>query len=81
MKTADYYTATWCGPCKTFKPIILELVSEGYNITLHDVDVERDFAESNNVQSVPTLVISENGEEVDRLVGVQTKQTVISKLA
>ena len=81
MKTADYYTANWCGPCKTFKPIILELVGEGYNITLHDIDTERDLALTNRIQSVPTLVISENGEEVDRLVGVHTKQSVISKLS
>ena len=29
MKTAKYFSATWCGPCQTFKPIMNEIKSEG----------------------------------------------------
>ena len=27
-----YFTAAWCGPCQRFKPIMQELVSEGYHV-------------------------------------------------
>ena len=81
MKTAKYFTATWCGPCKAFKPIILELISEGYNITIHDVDQEQSLSSQYRVSSVPTTVIEENGVEVDRFVGALPKETVKNKLA
>ena len=80
MKTAKYFTATWCGPCKAFKPIILELISEGYNITIHDVDQEQSLSSQYRVRSIPTMVIDENGVEVDRFVGALPKQSVIQKL-
>jgi thiol-disulfide isomerase/thioredoxin len=32
MKTAKYFSATWCGPCQTFKPIMNEIKSEGYYV-------------------------------------------------
>ena len=81
MKTAKYFTATWCGPCKAFKPIILELISEGYNITIHDVDQNKELASKYGVRSVPTTVIEENGVEVDRFVGALPKETVKNKLS
>ena len=81
MKTAKYFTATWCGPCKAFKPIILELISEGYNITIHDVDENQELSSKYGVRSVPTTVIEENGVEVDRFVGALPKETVKNKLS
>ena len=81
MRTAKYFTATWCGPCKAFKPIILELISEGYNITIHDIDENQELASKYGVRSVPTTVIEENGVEVDRFVGASPKETVKEKLS
>ena len=81
MKTAKYFTATWCQPCKAFKPIMEELSREGYSIEFIDVDENQTMAQSMNVRSVPTTIIEENGIEVERLVGVQSKEVVKSKLA
>lgn len=81
MKTAKYFTANWCQPCKSFKPIILELISEGYNITIVDIDQEQSLSSQYRVSSVPTTVIEENGVEVDRFVGALPKETVKNKLA
>ena len=80
MKTAKYFTATWCGPCKAFKPIMNEIKSEGYSVEIIDLDSNQALANQYNVRSVPTTVIEQNGVEVDRFVGGLPKQSVIQEL-
>ena len=80
MRTAKYFTATWCGPCKAFKPVMNEVASEGYSIQFIDIDENKSLASKYGVRSVPTTVIEENGIEVDRFVGALPKQQVIQKL-
>ena len=79
MKTAKYFTA-WCGPCKTFKPVLIESVEEGYSIEIIDLDEQQDIAAQYRISSVPTMVIEENGIEVDRFIGALPKKQVIEKL-
>ena len=81
MKTVKYFSAAWCGPCQTFKPTMKELASEGYNIEFIDIDEQGDAAVEYNVRSVPTTVIIENGVEVNRLIGAQTKRRVVEVLS
>jgi len=80
MKTMKYFSATWCGPCKTFKPIMNEIAGEGHSVQFIDVDQSQDLAAKHNVRSVPTTVIEENGIEVDRIIGSVSKQQIMSKL-
>ena len=81
MKSVKYFSAVWCGPCQTFKPTMKELASEGYNIEFIDIDEQGDAAVQYNVRSVPTTVIIENGVEVNRLIGAQTKRRVVEVLS
>ena len=80
MKTIKYFSATWCGPCQTFKPVMNEIASEGYSVQFIDIDQSSALAESYNVRAVPTVVIEENGSEVDRFIGSIPKQMVLEKL-
>ena len=80
MRMAKYFSATWCGPCKQFKPIMEEMVGDGYSIEFIDVDQEQNKATKYGVRSVPTVVIEENGIEVDRFVGSIPKQMILEKL-
>ena len=81
MKTAKYFTATWCGPCKSFKPIMNEIANEGYSVQFIDIDQNQGLTSQHNVRSVPTTIIEENGVEVDRFVGALPKESVKNKLA
>ena len=81
MKTVKYFSAVWCGPCQTFKPTMKELASEGYNIEFIDVDTNNEAAAQYNVRSVPTTIVLENGEEVNRMVGAQTKKKVLEVIS
>ena len=80
MKTIKYFSATWCGPCQAFKPVMNEIKSEGYYVEFIDIDMLTDLAQQYNVRSVPTVVIEEGGVEVDRFVGSIPKQQVLQKL-
>lgn len=81
MKTMKYFSATWCGPCKQFKPIMQEIAGDGYSIEFIDVDNEENKAEKYGVRSVPTVVIEIDGKEVDRFIGVLPKKQVIKRLS
>ena len=80
MKTMKYFSATWCGPCKSFKPIMNEIAGEGHSVQFIDIDQQQDLAARYNVRSVPTTIIEKNGIEVDRFIGSVSKQQVLSKL-
>ena len=81
MKVAKYFSATWCGPCKQFKPIMEELSNEGYNIEFIDGDENKDLAIEYNIRSIPTTVIEEEGKEINRLLGVKSKEEIIEELS
>ncbi len=69
-------SATWCGPCQALKPIVHELADElEGQVAVFNVDVDEnpDVARNYKVMSVPTLLVFKNGELVDRMVGLQSK--------
>ena len=81
MKTMKYFSATWCGPCKVFRPIMEEIAGEeSIMVEFIDVDQEQNKAEKYNVRSVPTTVVEENGIEVSRFVGAIPKRQVLERL-
>ena len=80
MKTMKYFSATWCGPCKVFKPVMNEIAGEGYHVEFIDIDNLSDLASKYNVRSVPTTVIEKDGIEVDRFIGSVSKQSVMEKI-
>jgi thioredoxin 1 len=81
MKSLKYFSATWCGPCKVFKPVMQEIASQGSNVEFIDVDEQSDVAAEFGVRSVPTTVVMENGEEVDRFVGAIPKEQVLERIS
>jgi thioredoxin len=75
--------AAWCQPCRIIAPTIEQLAKELAGKVLVgklNVDENKATAANFNVQGIPTLLIMQNGWEVDRIVGVATKETIIQKL-
>jgi len=81
MKTAKYFSAKWCAPCKQFKPIMEKLSNEGYDIQFIDGDENPSMANEYDVRSVPTTVIQENSVEVKRIIGIRSRAEMIEELS
>lgn len=73
MKKFIYFTAGFCGPCKTYGPIISQV-----NATVSKINIDEDktLALQYNVKSIPTTILLKDGVEVWRNIGVTTLQTL-----
>ena len=75
MSHVLYFTADWCNPCKKVKPIVEELNRDSaVKFQFIDVDQEIEMAKNMNVRSVPTFIVIEDGSEVKRVSGAQTRE-------
>lgn len=75
--------APWCGPCRTIAPVIEELAQElagRVRVAKLNVDENPVTAQRFGLRSIPTLLVLQGGREVDRIVGVQPKGTILSRL-
>ena len=75
------FWAEWCGPCKMLGPVIEEIGEEQDKVKVAklNIDDSMDIAQQYKVMSIPTLILFENGEEVDRSVGALGKQDIINR--
>ena len=70
------FWAVWCGPCQMMAPILHELEAEMPDVQIGKVNVDEqmDLARQFRVVSIPILIIFKNGQEVQRMVGVTSKE-------
>ena len=75
--------APWCGPCRTIAPMVEELAGEmsgRVRVAKLNVDENPATAARFGVQSIPTLLVLQQGREIDRIVGVQPKSEIARRL-
>ena len=72
-----YFSAAWCGPCKTLSPI-MNKVSAQISVEKIDVDLDYETAQKYGVRNIPTVVLVDGVTEVKRFIGVQPQQTYIN---
>ncbi len=76
----DLY-AEWCQPCKVLEPILEEMAQElSGKLKIVRVDVEKSpiLAQSFRVQSIPMLVLFNQGNPVDQVVGLVDKNALMA---
>ena len=75
--------APWCGPCRMIAPIIDQLAAESqgrYKIGKLNVDENPQTTMRYQIASIPTMLIFRDGQLVDRLIGMQSKQAIAERL-
>jgi len=77
------FWAEWCGPCRMIAPIIEELATEykgQLKVAKLNVDENPDIASRYGIKGIPTLIFFKNGEVIERIIGVQPKETLKTKI-
>ena len=78
------FWAEWCGPCKTIAPVLEEIAEEqsgSLRIAKVNVDDNQSLAVQFGVQSIPTMIVFKDGEEVHRIVGARGKPQLMADLS
>jgi len=82
MRRIVYFTASWCGPCKAFKPVLKEVTSQlGIPVEYVDVDTNPGKAQEFGVSSVPTMFVYNDNTILFRQSGAMSKDQLKSKLS
>ena len=71
------FWAEWCGPCKMIAPILDELADEYTGrVTIGKVNIDdhQNLATEYGVRAIPTLLLFQNGEVAEQIVGLRSKR-------
>ena len=77
------FWAEWCAPCRMMAPILNDVANElpdGKLVGKLNIETYQSMAQKFNVRSIPTLILFKDGKEVDRFVGVKTKDFLIKAM-
>jgi len=77
------FWAPWCGPCRMMAPVLDE-TSKKFEGSVEfrklNTDENGQLAASLNIMAIPTLIVFNDGKEVDRIVGLVTPAVLESKI-
>ena len=71
----------WCGPCKIMHPLLDAMRAEGRDINVYYADDYPANAQQWNVTSYPTLIFEVDGMEVNRVKGLQSRESLTQLFA
>lgn len=71
--------APWCGPCRMVAPVLNQLAADyagRIKIAKLNVDENPITASQYAIQSIPTMLLFKNGQQVNKLVGALPKEEI-----
>ena len=75
--------APWCRPCLMVAPIVAELAKDYTGKIVFcklNVDESRSIAMKYGIQSIPTLLVLQNGELIDQIIGAMPKHELEGRI-
>jgi thioredoxin 1 len=77
------FWADWCAPCKMMAPVlndVAEQLPEGSSVGKVNVDKARVISGKYNIRSIPTLILFKDGKEINRFVGIKSRDFLIKEI-
>lgn len=78
------FWAEWCGPCRMIAPAVEE-VAENFqgkaSVVKMNVDENPNIPQRYGIRGIPTLIVFQNGEEKERIVGAVSKDAMAKALS
>ena len=76
------FWAPWCGPCRMVSPLVEEIAEENSDIVVGKINIDEqpDLAGRYGVMSIPTLMVFQKGEVVQKAVGARPKKAILQLL-
>lgn len=78
----EFY-ATWCPHCQKMMPIVADiktLLADDLKVLQFDIDKNEDLANKENIQSLPTFLLYDDGKEVMRETGEMPAEVLLQKI-
>lgn len=77
------FWASWCGPCRALAPIVDEIATEMKGqlvVGKVNTDDEGSLAMKYGIRSIPTMIVFKGGKEVERIIGLRSKEEILSAI-
>ncbi|RLC50494.1 MAG: thioredoxin [Candidatus Cloacimonadota bacterium] len=76
--------APWCGPCRALTPTVDAIAAEyegKLKVVKVNIDESPKVAQQYSIMSIPTLLIFNNGEVANQIIGLVGKDKIVSKFS
>ena len=77
------FFASWCPHCQRMMPVVAqikELLNGQADVYQFDIDQNRELADAEQIESLPTFIVYRDGREVWRQSGEMDGQVLLSKV-
>ena len=76
------FWAPWCGPCRMIAPVLDEIASDRADIKVGKINIDEqpELAMQFGVMSIPTLIVMENGQIINKSMGARPKKAILNML-
>ena len=76
------FWAPWCAPCRMVLPVVEEIAQERSDIKVCKINIDEqpDLASRFRIMTIPTLMVMQGGEMVQKAVGALPKEQILERV-